>query len=112
MEKNQNNDNRNQGKADNVSNQKTNQDYSKKETNPNNPVAKRDKQNGQENTNGKQKITNQDKSITNQDKSKTGFKNSNQRDDEPDGETPRSNKTTDFNSKQNENKSTNQNTRR
>jgi hypothetical protein len=46
MEKNQNNINRNQDKTDNKLNQTTNPDRNKKEADPNNPVAGKDKKSG------------------------------------------------------------------
>ena len=98
MEKNKNNDNRNQDKTDNKSNQKTTQDFNKKETDPNNPIANKDKQKGT--------ITNQDKSITNKTQSKPGFENNKQHEQE----TSDKRKTSDSSTKQNEIKSTNLNT--
>lgn len=83
MEKNQNNDKRNQDKTDNKSTERTDKDYGKKVTDPNNPIANKDKQNSNRNTDDKKRD-----SITNLDKSKPGFKDSNQRDEETDEETP------------------------
>jgi hypothetical protein len=55
MEKNQNNDKRNQDHTDNQSNQKSTSDFRKQETDPNNPVASKNSQNDCESNKGKHK---------------------------------------------------------
>lgn len=55
MEKNQNNDKRNQDNTDNQSNQKSTSDFHKKETDPNNPVASKTVQIDSEKSKTKQK---------------------------------------------------------
>jgi hypothetical protein len=54
MNKNQNDDKRNQGNTGSGSTDKTNQNSDKEKTNPNNPVADTDKKNGTQNTDEKQ----------------------------------------------------------
>ncbi len=113
MEKNQNDDNRNQDTSDNESTQKINQDNGRKITDPNNPVAIDDKNKRDENTNHHQNdpITNRDKSITNQNKANPWLKNSNRTDKETDEEElvekTDMNKKKDLNTKKNENESEN-----
>ena len=119
METNQNNDKLNQVNTGNASNQKTNQDFNKKETDPNNPVPNKENQNGTDNGYHKQSdsITNKDNSITNHDKSQSGFKNENQFDEDDDMQDEDDNlnhktdlnKKNDLNTNQNENKLETQN---
>ena len=67
MGKNQNADNRNQDRTDNKSNQKQNEDYSKRVIDPNNPIANKDKQPGNQNPNDRKK-----NAPVGQDKPQTG----------------------------------------